>query len=214
MKQREEWFVKLASRCSDAPFYAQQKWTEYADLLSMMCSVEPGLIVEIGVYKGGTIKGWTEIALPDATIIGVDLPDGPYGGGFTEEQGEMINGLARYDQNIVLLAMDSKSSVTIERVTKLVRSKSYLGADILFIDGDHTYEGAMADFDNYSGLVREGGYIILHDIVEHGNYKDVKVHEVWEELKETYPNKEFTEFIDLDFPTDHGKWGGIGVIKW
>lgn len=35
--------------------------------------------------------------------------------------------------------------------------------DIMFIDGDHTLEGVMSDFRNYSGKVRKDGLILLHD---------------------------------------------------
>jgi hypothetical protein len=35
--------------------------------------------------------------------------------------------------------------------------------DLLFIDGDHSYEGVKLDFDLYSTLLSENGIIILHD---------------------------------------------------
>jgi len=35
--------------------------------------------------------------------------------------------------------------------------------DLLFIDGDHSYEGVKKDFENYSPLVESGGYIIFDD---------------------------------------------------
>jgi hypothetical protein len=40
------------------------------------------------------------------------------------------------------------------------------GIDGLFIDGDHTYEGVRSDYLNYRGLVRDGGIVAFHDIVE------------------------------------------------
>jgi predicted O-methyltransferase YrrM len=36
--------------------------------------------------------------------------------------------------------------------------------DFLFIDGDHSYEGCKADWDNYSPMVRAGGLIGFHDV--------------------------------------------------
>lgn len=35
--------------------------------------------------------------------------------------------------------------------------------DLLFIDGDHSYRGEMADYRAYSPLVRDGGVVALHD---------------------------------------------------
>jgi hypothetical protein len=35
--------------------------------------------------------------------------------------------------------------------------------DILFIDGDHSYEGVKSDFELYSTILSENGIIILHD---------------------------------------------------
>ena len=36
--------------------------------------------------------------------------------------------------------------------------------DLLFIDGDHRYDGVRKDFEMYSPLVRKGGIIAFHDI--------------------------------------------------
>jgi hypothetical protein len=35
--------------------------------------------------------------------------------------------------------------------------------DVLFIDGDHSYEGVKLDFDLYSNIISENGIIIIHD---------------------------------------------------
>lgn len=38
--------------------------------------------------------------------------------------------------------------------------------DVLFIDGDHTYEGVKKDFDLYSTILNEDGVIFIHDTDE------------------------------------------------
>ena len=53
--------------------------------------------------------------------------------------------------------------------------------DILFIDGLHTYEGVKRDYELYEPLVKPGGLIIIHDVL---NYR-VGVKEFWPEIK--YP---------------------------
>ena len=36
--------------------------------------------------------------------------------------------------------------------------------DILFVDGDHTSRGCVRDFNTLHGHMRNGGYVIFHDI--------------------------------------------------
>jgi hypothetical protein len=42
--------------------------------------------------------------------------------------------------------------------------------DVLFIDGDHSYEGVKQDFDLYSKILSDNGIIIIHDT--DGNYEE------------------------------------------
>ena len=35
--------------------------------------------------------------------------------------------------------------------------------DLLFIDGDHSQEGCAFDFENFSPLVKSGGYLLFLD---------------------------------------------------
>jgi predicted O-methyltransferase YrrM len=37
--------------------------------------------------------------------------------------------------------------------------------DLVFIDGEHTYEGVLADIKNWGSRVRPGGLILMHDII-------------------------------------------------
>lgn len=51
--------------------------------------------------------------------------------------------------------------------------------DLLFIDGDHSYEGALADLRNFAPHVADGGWLLLHDCacatnrLPHEQHKDV-----------------------------------------
>lgn len=45
--------------------------------------------------------------------------------------------------------------------------------DLLFIDGDHSYEGVKTDFELYSTLLSENGIIIIHDTDK--NYEETLI---------------------------------------
>ncbi|MCS7366302.1 MAG: class I SAM-dependent methyltransferase [archaeon YNP-WB-062] len=65
--------------------------------------------------------------------------------------------------------------------------------DFLFIDGDHTYEGVKKDFEMYSPLVRGGGIIAFHDIVQHPPETGCEVSGFWNEIKLRYKYREIVE---------------------
>lgn len=197
-------YMRIAQSACDAPFRAQQKNTELAMLLELLHLRQPKRILEIGVFHGGTIKAWTQVADPEAIIVGIDLPKAAYGGGFNAQQAKLITGLAKHKQKILLLPFDSHAQSTFDIVAKQAPF------DFLFIDADHTYEGAKTDFELYSPLVAEGGIIALHDVVPHTLYPEVGVYKLWNEIK--FSGANVVEYIDYEYVTDHGLWAGIGVI--
>jgi predicted O-methyltransferase YrrM len=196
---------EIAKLTGDEPYHAQQKWTELRDFLEFMKPRKPKNILEIGVYKGGTIMAWTHIASDNAQILGVDLHGGEFGGGFDHDEAEAIINLERANQTIYLMDMDSHKKLSVELI------KRHSPFDFIFIDADHTYEGVKKDYENYYPMLVKDGVMAFHDVAEmkQVDYPDVWVHRLWKEIKDKH---ESYEFIDLDFPTDHGIWGGIGAI--
>jgi cephalosporin hydroxylase len=169
---------------------AIQKPGELAGLLEMVAEIKPRVIVEIGCDEGGTLYAWSQLPGPPR-VIGVDLPSGPFRNatGLPEPHGaELVIG-------------DSHRVETFGRVLELLGTEQ---ADVLFIDGDHTYPGVRADFEWWRQIVRKGGFIVFHDVVVHEQFA-VGVHQLWEEISERWP---CTEIV-----TDpEAKWGGIGVL--
>ena len=54
--------------------------------------------------------------------------------------------------------------------------------DMLLIDADHSYAGALADYKRYSTLVRPGGLICMHDVVPNPYNDAIEVDQLWEEI--------------------------------
>jgi len=157
-------------------------------------------ILEIGTAHGGSTLLWAKMAeYSGGHVYTVDQPS---------ETGTMIDE-THYRDMVTQYRGDSHDQELVKRI------KAEAGSvDLLFIDGDHSYEGVKQDFENFSGLVREGGFIIFHDILDSEVHRKVGcyVNRFWNEIKDKY---ESYEFID---PNKYGhnvpaKSMGIGVIQ-
>ena len=135
---------------------------EILELLKIIYDIKPKIILEIGTANGGTLFLLSRIASVDGTIISIDLPSGPFGGGYSKWRIPLYKSFALIDQQIHLIRADSHSQETLEKTKIMLNGKD---VDFLFIDGDHTYEGVKKDFEMYSPLVKKGGIIAFHDIV-------------------------------------------------
>jgi len=51
--------------------------------------------------------------------------------------------------------------------------------DLIFIDGDHQYEGVKKDFENYRPLLSDRGVIIFHDVDPDHTFKGGPGGDVW-----------------------------------
>lgn len=175
---------------------------EIIELLKILEKRKPKTILEIGTANGGTLFLFSQLASEDATIISIDLPEGPFGGGYPEWKIPLYKSFVRKNQKIYLIREDSHKQETLEKVKEILGDKKI---DFLFIDGDHSYEGVKRDFEMYSGLVGENGLIAFHDIVR-GLLENVGgVPEFWKEIKKNFDYKEFVK------NWDQGGYG-IGII--
>ena len=138
---------------------------EAALLFRLARDVRSGPVAEIGRFKGGSTVIFAT-ALPDgAELWSYDLhvalrPD-MSGEGL---DGELRGALERLGLagKVHLVVGDSR---TVEPPPEPL--------ELLFIDGDHSYDGAKADFDRWSAFVRDGGHVLFHDAVDTGGYGNV-----------------------------------------
>jgi predicted O-methyltransferase YrrM len=175
---------------------------EITKLLQILKQKSPDSVLEIGTANGGTLFLFSRVASPRAKLVSVDLPGGRFGGGYHHYRSSLYRQFARDGQQIYLLRADSHKRETFEKVYQIFEDK---GIDFLFIDGDHTYEGVKEDFEMYSQLVRKGGVVAFHDIVEHPTETGCEVNKFWKEVKRAYEHLELVNDWNQ-------KWAGIGVL--
>jgi predicted O-methyltransferase YrrM len=155
--------------------------SEILALLERVKSLEPSTVVEIGRAGGGSLYLLTRVCPDDAVIISVDT------GGAPRAQGRFFAAFARANQRVEILWGDSHHQQTMVR---RVRSLVHQSIDLLFIDGDHSYEGVRLDYELYSPLVRTGGAIAFHDIVPGTEQNVGGVPRLWKELKDAASDTE------------------------
>jgi cephalosporin hydroxylase len=163
-------------------------------------TLKPQTVLEIGTHRGGTLYLWARMAQPDAILISIDLPGGKFGGGYSPFRTPIYRRFAQERQKLHLMRANSHHPSTIAETKRLLSGHP---VDLLFIDGDHTYEGVKKDWEMYSPLVRSGGLIVFHDVA--GNYEDTQVKTFWDEIKMNHPHREYM--------THPEKLYGIGVLR-
>ncbi len=182
-----------------------QKKTEIYEFCKLITPIRPKVILEIGTASGGTLFLLSKCSSPDALIISIDLPEGRFGGGYPSKYKTVYKTFASRNQKMFFLRKDSHKSSSVRKIKKILNKRRI---DVLFIDGDHTYEGVKKDFDLYSPLVKKNGIIAFHDIVVVPPEKElnVDVNIFWNEIKENFEYKEIVDDWDQEY-------GGIGIIK-
>jgi predicted O-methyltransferase YrrM len=185
---------------------AMQKPTELSRLLALVADLEPRRVIEIGTYRGGTLWCFAQLATSDAVLVSVDVPGGDYGGGYGETEARRFRNFCRHEQRIVTVTLDSHDPATVQQVRAELGGEP---ADLLFIDGDHSYDGVKVDFELYSPLVRRGGLVAFHDIIPHARAARCEVDRLWSELRDAHRS---VELIAEDEGLERGRWAGIGVL--
>ena len=182
---------------------AMQLRGEYAPFLLLVKRLRPRRILEIGLGAGGTLQAFCRIAHEQATVVNIDLPSGPFGGVADDADIERIRGYALPRQTLHLIRADSHDQATVPKARSCFDGE----IDVLFIDGDHRYEGVRSDFENYAHLVRKGGIVGFHDIVPGPPESVGGVPQFWEEVKASHPGS-------LELVEDWRQRGyGIGLVK-
>ena len=167
-----------------------EEWNTWVGLVEVY---KPKTYLEIGCREGAALKYLVEHVPSLEHITAVDLPGARWG--WDESHVALKANLVGTGVPYTLHLGDSHSPMVIEEVSR----RRY---DVLFIDGDHTYDGVKQDYETYSPLIDV--VIGMHDV----NCEEGKgahgVNVFWNELdKGPHWRK-----ISRD-----GSHAGIGVIR-
>ena len=184
---------------------------QFAKYLSLLRQQNINSYIEIGCRWGGTFVLTNEYLKMFNSInksVAIDIIDSP----------------------VVNYCISNNETQFIKINSQSEEFKTYINNnyfDLIFIDGDHSYEGVKRDFDLYKKLLSPRGYIAFHDIDPNhvflnsyldGEPKTGKVRNFWQELN--YGSK-----IEIICTKSNGKsylsydksikqnFGGIGIWK-
>jgi predicted O-methyltransferase YrrM len=182
-------------------FYACQKKTEMCGFLAHLASVCPKVIVEVGVARSGTSYLLCNCAPSVEVFVGVD---------FFVRNTTRLRAFTPKSVQLHALHGRSNSASTLDQLrVKLAGRK----INLLFIDGDHSYDGVKNDFIAYLPFLAPGGRVAFHDILPAYREPDgsfvngwvIEVDRFWRELRQLGPHFEFIE-------SDKQHANGIGVV--
>jgi cephalosporin hydroxylase len=191
---------------------ALQKPEELGSFLRYLSErTKPKVVVEIGTAQGGMLYALAQVASPTGTLISIDLPGGDrdetsqedkYG----ERDTERMRSYIQKGQTVEFLQMDSHDIATRATLERILDGRTI---DLLFIDGDHSYEGVRADWNLWRPLVSADGIVAFHDVQKHYTRSGAEVDRLWNEIKGDFTYHEFLDAGDWGW----GPWGGIGCLE-
>ncbi|MBU1349404.1 class I SAM-dependent methyltransferase [Patescibacteria group bacterium] len=168
----------------------QQKESEIRELIDFIVKNDIQSILDIGCYDGGTTICFANLC---RKIVSCDLK--------IRFDPEPLKNLCNYQA----IEGDSHKRGTYKKIKKALGGCK---VDLLFIDGDHTFKGSWGDYRRYREFVKDGGWIVFHDIVDSADHRRLGcyVSKTWDKVKTLHRHS--IEII-------HGpvNWGGIGLVQ-
>jgi predicted O-methyltransferase YrrM len=137
------------------PQLPMQVRSEILGLLERLQVARPRFVLEIGTGAGGTSYLLSRVAAADGLFVTCCLHAPPITASWLRRGN-------RRRQSVDVLSLDTHTA----DARRLLHERFPDGVDVLFIDGDHSYEGVRQDFLDYADLLRPRSLLVFHDIVE------------------------------------------------
>jgi cephalosporin hydroxylase len=172
---------------------------EYCKFLSYTFHEQCINYLEIGSRHGGSLYVASKHLRKGSKIISIDLPNSNWG---IENSEISLNNvktiLINEGYNCEIIYGNSLHDTTFEKVLSILDGSKI---DVIFYDGDHSYDGISGDVKKYSSLLDKNGYSVFHDIVKKDNLPRVEVWKLWEQL--------IKQGNSIQFISEYG----IGIFK-
>lgn len=172
----------------DAPVQANQYAVEFKELLRLVEAAQVSKVLEIGTFLGGSLYQWLRRMMPGGLLVAVDLPGATWGMPDTASPDAWRQWGIQKNIRVFPVLADSHNPQTVSQV------HNFAPFDLVFIDGDHSYEGAKKDWDNYRYMVRKGGMVVFHDILQDPSRDGIGVWQLWQEISGIYRSLALTSF--------------------
>ena len=137
----------------------RQDFDEAALLFKTVNNISNPRGVEIGRFNGGSTILLAAAVGSKGKLISIDI----------EPQDDLV-----LQDIISKLGMKDRVELITGNSNEIMLHDNY---DFVFIDGDHSYEGAKSDHTKWGALVKVGGFIIHHDMGNERRYSTQ-----WDEL--------------------------------
>jgi predicted O-methyltransferase YrrM len=122
--------------------------------------------IEIGVARAESSYAILEACANVTRLYGIDpyIAYDDWNGHVDQEHNDKtkeiaVKNMSEFGYRFLLMSRSSKSVISIPDEMPFDEKSM----DFIFIDGDHSYEGAKWDIENYYGFIRPGGIFSGHD---------------------------------------------------
>lgn len=143
--------------------------------------------LEIGAYAGGSAS-LISTHKNVSKVLSIDI-------GYPINKEITINNVTKFKHDNCTYDYIEGNSMSVDTKNKIYSMIN--NVDILFIDGDHTYDAVIKDFENYKDLVLPNGYIVFDDYLDPIYSPDV-----------------FTAVNDIVNKLDKNEYNIIGSLKY
>jgi hypothetical protein len=139
--------------------------TQSADrerLKELAKQVNEGVIVEIGSKNGLSARAMALFA--KVPVYCIDMWDLTF-------LGDRRPKIHLHDDKDFLKMTEGLNVIPIKGISSEIAKAWNRPIGLLFIDGDHTYKGCMADYEGFAHHINPGGFLVFHDYEP--KFKDV-----------------------------------------